>query len=252
VSSSPPHACLNHAIVGRNTTRIKSVLDSMDLAPCIDDARGGYTLLANAALWGQEALTRLLLNYSANPGLADSYGRTPLFVASREGHHSVVVDLLKARSLVDPVTSGAARNTPLAIALMRGHSSVVAELVKHGAQINYRYNRSAYTPFMYAVQYGHTLVAAQLIALRADYNAYPTGKAHSYTPLMWAAKLGHAGMTAQLIALRVDVDERDRNGVSALSLVGCKQRDPNCAASKQDIRDLLIKARTEQQSNSDT
>ncbi|CAG0910546.1 unnamed protein product, partial [Cyprideis torosa] len=63
----------------------------------------------------------------------DSFKRTPLLLASKEGHHSIV-ELLLANG-TDPNITDSSKQTPLHLASERGHHSIVDLLLAHEADV---------------------------------------------------------------------------------------------------------------------
>ena len=107
-------------------------LTAIDGSPKLSTLRGpaGETPLMMAALYGDAALVKTLLDKGANPNVASDAGATPLMRA--------VDDFDKTRLLVEHGASVTARSdnhrTPLLIAsAIRGNSAVVGYLLDHGA-----------------------------------------------------------------------------------------------------------------------
>ena len=65
----------------------------------------------------------LLLNAQADPNLSNNQGRTPLQIASYNGHLQVVKSLLQAQT--DPNTSDDHGKTPLHLARAGRHSKII-------------------------------------------------------------------------------------------------------------------------------
>ena len=63
--------------------------------------------------------------------LPDRFGRTPLHWAAEQGHHNVVVQLLRENARVDPRSQDNA--TPIMLAASRGHVEVVGVLLRYCA-----------------------------------------------------------------------------------------------------------------------
>ena len=82
------------------------------------DARlsDGSTWLSNIASRGQAESCRLFLGLGASCDLADSAGRTPLFMASANGHVAVVKLLIQAGGQLDSRVHAFNGVTPLQMA----------------------------------------------------------------------------------------------------------------------------------------
>ena len=100
--------------------------------PNISDGQG-RTPLFLAARNGNLAMVELLLSHGARPGPADRTGRTPLYVAAEGGDPAIVETLVGAGSDVDASTTEGL--TPLMAAARNGHAAVVAQLIETGADI---------------------------------------------------------------------------------------------------------------------
>jgi uncharacterized protein len=111
--------------------------------------------------------------------------------------------------------------TPLMLASQEGHVRVVQWLVDHGAALDER-DRHKYTALWYACLGGHTAVAELLIEKGAD----PIlGDEEGSTPLALAASAGHLEVVRLLLghaATKRSINDRDTWGSTAL-VVGLLQ-----------------------------
>ncbi len=90
------------------------------------------TLLVYATLCGREEIVTYLLEHGAGHDAANETGCTALFVASQEGHASIVAMLLKIEGIgVNAVNNYKA--TPLFIAAHFNHPACISLLLKAGA-----------------------------------------------------------------------------------------------------------------------
>jgi ankyrin repeat protein len=97
-----------------------------------------------AAYFGLEGAIIGLLNNGRDTGKADvdskdSYGRTPLWWAARNGHEAVVKLLLETGE-VDVECKDENDWTPLSWAIEGGHEAIVKLLLKAGAKANCEYS----------------------------------------------------------------------------------------------------------------
>ncbi|XP_028991902.1 BRCA1-associated RING domain protein 1 isoform X2 [Betta splendens] len=91
----------------------------------------GETLLHVAAIKGDVAAARELLEQGADPNLKDNAGWTPLHEACNLGHLEVVELLLSRGALLN--TPGYKNDSPLHDAARNGHAAIVELLLRHGA-----------------------------------------------------------------------------------------------------------------------
>ena len=92
------------------------------------------TPLCNAAIRGDEAVVRALIEAGADVNLARDIGATPLYIAAQKGHEAVVRALIEAGADVNKARDTGA--TPLFTAAEKGHEAVVRVLIETGADIN--------------------------------------------------------------------------------------------------------------------
>ena len=94
----------------------------------------GMTLLM--AAWEHVPVLHLLLRRSASIDAQDSFGRTALMFAAREGEHGSVVHLLRARTSLD--FQGAQGETALMLAAKHGRGATLKLLLHAGANATLR------------------------------------------------------------------------------------------------------------------
>jgi len=114
----------------------------------------------------------------------DRAGKTPLFVASQEGHEDVVKELL-SHPKIDPNKA--------------------------------KKRDGAFTPLMIASHYGHADVVKELLSHpKIDPNKAGEGPGAGGTPLMIASQNGHADVVKELLAdPRVDPNIRSTDGINS-------------------------------------
>ncbi len=133
----------------------------------------GMTALHWAAEHGDQALAQVLVAAGANPAAVTRVGRyTPLHVAAKGGHHLVVRTLLDVKAAGARAADVAATTTTGAVALhfaaASGSRETIALLLDHGADINVREPQWGQTPLMFAAGSGRTEAVAVLLARGAD------------------------------------------------------------------------------------
>jgi uncharacterized protein len=140
----------------------------------VNAAQGdGMTALHWAAAHGDADLAALLLEFGGNPGAATRIGRhTPLHIAAQGGHHLVVRTLLQTGAgkagVNSATTTGAA---PLHFAAASGSTETVTSLLDNGADVNVREPQWGQTPLMFAAASGRSDVVRVLLARGADVRA---------------------------------------------------------------------------------
>ena len=177
--------------------------------PSVRDSYG-RTSLSWAARNGHEAVVRLLLAQDGvSPDSKDKYGQTPLLWAARNGHEAVV-ELLLAQEGVDLNSSDSYDQTPLSWAAENGHETVVRLLLaQDGVDPNSKDN-DGQTPLLWAAENGHETVVRLLLS---QDGVNPDSKdKYGQTPLLWAAANGREAVVRLLLAQDgVDIDSKDND-----------------------------------------
>jgi len=121
--------------------------------------------LMSAIIGDDRRRVAALLRAGADPNLPDSYGTTPLYLASVQGAATVVPLLLAAGAEPNVETGQRTEGTPLCAAACWGHAAVVRELLAYGADPNLREDQGAgMTPLEWAVRGSHDETAELLRA----------------------------------------------------------------------------------------
>jgi ankyrin repeat protein len=137
----------------------------------VDGAQGdGMTALLWAAEEGNHDLAAALLARGARPdALTRLGGYTPLHLAAQGGHHEVVRALLGAHANAAAMTATGA--APLHFAAAAGSTETIALLLDAGADVNVRESEWGQTPLMFAAAAGRTAAVRALLARGADVHA---------------------------------------------------------------------------------
>ena len=98
----------------------------------------------------------------------ETYGRTPLIWASKNGHESIVNDLLRAGVNVNARDNY--DNTALIWASTNGHEKIVKALLEKGADVN-ACDNTKMTALMWASNMGHEEIVNDLLQAGANVNA---------------------------------------------------------------------------------
>ena len=144
--------------------------------------------LYNAALSGNNELTKLLLKFGADPNIENSGRQTPLHIASREGNHELVKQLIDGGATLDKMDTYG--DTPLILAVKSGQQETVELLLHAGADPN-RDN-----PLCNAARSGNNELTKLLLKFGADPNIENSQRE---TPLRCAAIQGNHELVKQLI-----------------------------------------------------
>jgi ankyrin repeat protein len=158
----------------------------------------GFTPLFAAAGQGSEAVVRCLLEAGAGASVTESnHGTTPLQIATRNGHGTVVALLRRA------LQQERSRNHSLLSAAKAGEEHGVAAALAVGAEANAR-DDDGFTALWLAVAYGRrTAAVAQLLAAGANVEM-PAG--NGSTPLVIAGQIGDVPVVEQLLAAGAGAD----------------------------------------------
>jgi uncharacterized protein len=148
-----------------------------------------------AAVGGDEATIRELLNAGADCNATDVTGATALIHAAGEGHLAIVELLLARGAHTDAVERRTGANALMA-ASSSGNAAIVHMLLGANMAAN-GVNADGFTPLMHAASLGHEELVNLLLAHSADANARNN---FGETALMRAAAAGWATVVEILIA----------------------------------------------------
>ena len=120
-------------------------------------------------------------------------------------------DAAKVKELLDagePVEAKQEDRTPLCIASMNGHASIIQLLVARGAQINYKDSKGQ-TPLMYAASNGKMEAVKALLEQKADIEATTQ---LGETALMGAVGHGYVDVAKFLVEKGANINAKMNNG----------------------------------------
>ncbi|SPP76636.1 blast:Protein TANC2 [Drosophila guanche] len=146
-------------------------------------------------------------------GLEPSSGELALTAAARHGCVDVVCILLSRGAQID------ARNrqgySALWLAVKEGHWSVVEQLLQRGALVDEPLGQTRKTPLMIAAEEGHLELVELLLARGAALEAQDH---EGFTALSWACLRGHLAATKCLLEHGCNRHHEDHNGRTSLDL----------------------------------
>lgn len=199
----PREIDLHGAIKQRNPSLVLWLLDNGADSNIQDE--NGYRPLHLAAKLGDDTMTRILLNHSANPDL-----KTGLRLGGMSIH--------------------SINMSPLHFAAENGATSVAAELLGKNADVNIATPLEFYTPLSLAVENGHYDMTELLLKHRANQNGDSRA---SCSPLITAVSKKRKDLVRILCAHDCDLNQRDEDGETAIHAAA--------ANGSSDLVNLLLK-----------
>jgi ankyrin repeat protein len=165
-----------------------------------------------AAIEGQLEVARILLERNAEVNSRNSYGYTPLLLASYNGHCDVAQLLLDHNA--DVHIHDDEGHTPLHCAALGGLLEVARILLERNAEVNSCNNHGS-TPLLIASERGLSDIVQLLLDHNADVNVRDND---GDTPLHCAAIGGQLEVARILLGLNVKVNSRSHHGSTHFSL----------------------------------
>ncbi|XP_055999931.1 uncharacterized protein LOC125657060 [Ostrea edulis] len=158
---------------------------------------------------GHVSIVRELVKADTNVNQQDDRGNTPLVAACESGHLRVVEELVKAGVNINLQDTW---NSPLGVACSGGCVGVAEALVKAGACVNLK-NENDTTPLISACYKGHVSIVRLLVKACADVNI---DHGSSKSPLNAACCRGHVSVVKELIKAGSNVNLHYGNGKTPL------------------------------------
>ncbi|XP_063924807.1 uncharacterized protein LOC135138742 isoform X2 [Zophobas morio] len=161
------------------------------------------TPLIIASREGHETVVEYLVKYGAEINRANKYGVTPLYLASSRGHEKIVECLVKCGAEINRADEDG--RTPLYATSSQGHEKIVEFLVKCGAEIN-RADKYGLTPLNAASFQGHEKIVECLVKCGAKINR---ADKDGVTPLYAASSQGHEKIAECLVKWGAEINRAD-------------------------------------------
>jgi len=187
---------------GRRATALTGVLASAValLGSAVAAETAGVSPVADAAMHGDSAAVRQLIEQHADVNAAQADGATALHWSVYRGDVATAMALIKAgASVKQPNREGA---TPLSLACQGGHAEIIRVLLDAGADPNEALPNGE-TALMMVSRTGNPESISLLIERGANVNAAESLR--GTTPLMWAAAYEHPAAVKVLIEHGADV-----------------------------------------------
>uniref|UniRef100_A0ACB8FPE1 Palmitoyltransferase zdhhc17 n=1 Tax=Sphaerodactylus townsendi TaxID=933632 RepID=A0ACB8FPE1_9SAUR len=160
--------------------------------------------------------------YISKGAIVDQLGgdlnSTPLHWATRQGHLSMVVQLMKYGA--DPSLIDGEGCSCIHLAAQFGHTSIVAYLIAKGQDVDMM-DQNGMTPLMWAAYRTHSVDPTRLL-LTFNVSVNLGDKYHKNTGLHWAVLAGNTTVISLLLEAGANVDAQNIKGESPLDLA--KQR----------------------------
>ncbi|KAJ8308014.1 hypothetical protein KUTeg_012888, partial [Tegillarca granosa] len=160
---------------------------------------------------GKANCAALILEAGISPDIHNNDEFTPLTLAARGGHATVIEVLLRWDCNV-ALTGGPLNNTPLHYTANEGYTDCTRILVEAGSDINARNSRSD-TPLILASSNGHLSLIKYLLEKHASVRRRGY---HERTALHCATENGHLEICRLLLEAKADLEEEDTFGNTPL------------------------------------
>lgn len=178
-----------------------------------------------AARGGDLVRVRELIDAGVGLDVRDDAGKTPLYLASQNGHEEVVLALLGAGAQTD--RASLAGITPLIVATVGGSENIVRRLIAGGAEVDHM-TPDGVTALLAASAGGDDDLVDTLLdsGARVDLPS-----SDGVTPLIAAAARGHTRVVRRLLDNGADFTRTNADGMTALEVARLNGRE--------DVAELL-------------
>ncbi|XP_010880755.1 ankyrin repeat and SOCS box protein 2 isoform X4 [Esox lucius] len=198
------------AILNGDATKVRAMITNT-ANNILQPDKYGWTLLHEAAYYGQDQCVRILLG--AQPEMinkCDLKGQTALILAVGRCKVACVEALLEKGA--DPELATKERETPLYKACEKENADIVAMLLNHGVVVN-KHCIQGWTALQEAVSRNRVEICEMLV--QAGANLSPTN-IYGITPLFTAAQSGRVESLRFLIKHGADINSQATDGATAL------------------------------------
>ena len=194
---------------------VKALLhsDEMQRTPSQQTIHSLLNSLVAASSRGFESIATFLLEYLERAQISFDWNPILLCQAAEFGYNLLVKLFVEKGAVVDATLDG---KTPLQLASKNGHEFIVDYLLAHGADVNSRHASDRCKPILHAATKGYQAMAIKL-QNRADLCQRDS---NGRTALHLAARNGHEGIINLLMGTLTDShrEAKDHDGRTALHL----------------------------------
>lgn len=221
---------LHYAVLGRNTSLARLLLEHDARVNAITRQDGVQTPLGLAVSQQDEDMVRLLLEYGADPTIDEGYGREgllPLALRTDSPNHAIVEKLLESR--IKPTVNPTSQliDHPLNLAAHNGTVELVRLLLDHGADLLIWLEPADWcSPLHIAVANGKREMSELLIQREPRLlNIQSEDGYQRYSTLHVACQSGKPGMARFILEKGADASSIGLHGKESALLLSCTAGD---------------------------
>nr|XP_022338431.1 receptor-interacting serine/threonine-protein kinase 4-like isoform X2 [Crassostrea virginica]XP_022338438.1 receptor-interacting serine/threonine-protein kinase 4-like isoform X3 [Crassostrea virginica] len=190
-------------------------------------SQDGKTPLYLASRHGHLSIVKMLLGKGAEVNLCNENGDGPLHAACQNGNINIVDRLIQKGANINSVSSDG--STPLYLASLHGHESIVHILLGKGAEVN-QCNKNGDGPLHAACQKGNVNIVQQLVNMTdIDINAINSSQC---TPLQKACWDGYETIVKSLLEKGAKVNPSKEKTYGPLHIA--------CRNGHHKVADILL------------